>query len=148
MILCGHKYIKLNVLLYFVVAKAPTVLLLFSGSPVQIQWAQESKHVTAILQCFLPGQSAGDAIFNSLTARTPSDVPAGRLPFTWPKSLDKVGPSEGITIEDMKVQIEEFENKTMIHRSKGVFKLTETETVKNGFVGLCGGVHIDRDRDR
>ena len=42
------------------------------------------------MQCFLPGQSAGDALFNSLTAKTPDDVPAGRLPFIWPKSLDKV----------------------------------------------------------
>ena len=101
-VLYGHKYIQLNVLLCFVVAKAPTVLLLFSGAPVQLQWAQESKHVTAILQCFLPGQSAGDAIFNSLTAKTPGDVPAGRLPFTWPKSLDKVSPSKERTVADVK----------------------------------------------
>ena len=104
MILCGRKYIKLNVLLYFVVAKAPTVLLLFSGSPVQLQWAQESKHITAIMQCFLPGQSAGDAIFNSLTARTPSDVPAGRLTFTWPKSLDKVGPNENYKLKNLRTK--------------------------------------------
>ena len=81
---------QFNILIYFISAKAPTVLLLFSGAPVQLQWAQESKHVRAIMQCFLPGQSAGDALFNSLTAKTPGDVPAGRLPFSWPKSLDKV----------------------------------------------------------
>ncbi len=66
------------------------MLLLFTGAPIQIDWLKQSPRIAAILQCFLPGQSVGDALFNTLTAASPQDVPAARLPFTWPRNLDEV----------------------------------------------------------
>ncbi|XP_065845653.1 uncharacterized protein [Oscarella lobularis] len=63
----------------------PVVLLLFNAGPLNISWAKDN--VDAIIECFLPAQEAGTAL---------SDVflgyvnPAGRLPATWPMSLNQV----------------------------------------------------------
>lgn len=63
----------------------PVVLVLFSGSPLTINWAQE--HVPAILQAWYPGQEGGTAIANVLFG---DYSPAGRLPVTFVKSLDQL----------------------------------------------------------
>jgi beta-glucosidase len=63
----------------------PTVLVILSGSALSVAWADE--HVGAILQAFYPGQAAGTAIADALFG---SYNPAGRLPVTFPRSLDDV----------------------------------------------------------
>jgi len=63
----------------------PTVLVLLSGSALSIGWADE--HADAILQAFYPGQAAGTAIADVLFG---GYSPAGRLPVTFPRSLDDV----------------------------------------------------------
>lgn len=63
----------------------PVVLVLFSGSPVAVTWAQE--HVPAILQAWYPGEQGGMAIADVLFG---DYNPAGRLPVTFVKSLDQL----------------------------------------------------------
>ncbi|HWD62035.1 MAG TPA: glycoside hydrolase family 3 C-terminal domain-containing protein, partial [Humibacter sp.] len=63
----------------------PIVLLVMSGRPLDLRWAQEN--VPAILQVWYPGTRGGDAIAALLFG----DVsPAGRLPFTWPRHVGQV----------------------------------------------------------
>jgi len=63
----------------------PVVLLLMSGRPLDLRWAQEN--VPAILQVWYPGTRGGDAVAAALVG----DVsPAGRLPFTWPRHVGQV----------------------------------------------------------
>lgn len=56
---------------------------------MDITWAKENKKVVAILENFFPAQSAGTALAMILTGKY---NPAGRLPFTWPASLDQIPP--------------------------------------------------------
>ena len=56
---------------------------------MDITWAKENKKVVAILENLFPAQSAGTALAMILTGRY---NPAGRLPFTWPASLDQIPP--------------------------------------------------------
>jgi beta-glucosidase len=63
----------------------PTVLVLFNGSPVAVNWAQA--HVPAIIEAWYPGQAAGLALADVLFG---DHNPAGRLPITVPKSFDQI----------------------------------------------------------
>lgn len=63
----------------------PTVLVLVSGSALAVGWADEN--VDAILQAWYPGQAAGTALADVLFG---GYSPAGRLPITFPRSLDDV----------------------------------------------------------
>jgi beta-glucosidase len=66
-------------------AGKPTVLVLFNGSPVAVNWAQA--HVPAIIEAWYPGQAAGIALAEVLLG---DYNPAGRLPITFPKSFDQI----------------------------------------------------------
>ena len=63
----------------------PVVLVLFSGSPLAVNWAQEN--VPAIIQAWYPGEEGGNAIADVIFG---DYNPAGRLPVTFVKSLDQV----------------------------------------------------------
>jgi beta-glucosidase len=63
----------------------PTVLVLLSGSALNLTWADE--HVSAIVQAWYPGEEAGHAIAEVLFG---DYSPAGRLPLTFPRSLADV----------------------------------------------------------
>jgi beta-glucosidase len=63
----------------------PTVLVLISGSALSVTWADA--HVPAIVQAWYPGQAGGTAIADVLFGK---HSPAGRLPITFPRSLDDV----------------------------------------------------------
>ncbi|XP_064618411.1 uncharacterized protein LOC135482386 [Liolophura sinensis] len=69
---------------------APVILLLFSAGPIDVSWAESNPNVKAILQCSFPAQAAGEAIRKVLTADSHAS-PAGRLPYTWYKTLNQVG---------------------------------------------------------
>jgi beta-glucosidase len=63
----------------------PTVLCVLAGSPLDLTWAQD--HVPAIVYAWYPGGEGGAALADVLFG----DVsPAGRLPVTFPRSLDDV----------------------------------------------------------
>ncbi|XP_046565737.1 xylan 1,4-beta-xylosidase-like [Haliotis rubra] len=68
----------------------PVVLLLFNGGPVEISWAVDNPGVSAILECYLPGQTAGDAVYISLTNNGSFSAPGGRLSYTWPASDEQI----------------------------------------------------------
>jgi len=63
----------------------PVVLVLLSGSALSIGWADE--HVRAIVQAWYPGQAAGTALADVLFG---DFCPGGRLPITFPRSLEDV----------------------------------------------------------
>ena len=63
----------------------PTVLVLVSGSALAVGWAAE--RVGAIIQAWYPGEEAGTALADVLFGNY---SPAGRLPITFPRSLDDV----------------------------------------------------------
>jgi beta-glucosidase len=67
----------------------PIVLVLLNGSPLAVTWAHD--HVPAILEAWYPGQAGGTAIAEVLFG---DYNPGGRLPITFPKSVDQLPPFE------------------------------------------------------
>jgi beta-glucosidase len=65
----------------------PVVLVLFNGSAVAVNWANE--HVPAIVEAWYPGQAGGAAIADVLFG---DYNPAGRLPVTFYKSAGDLPP--------------------------------------------------------
>ena len=63
----------------------PVVLLVMSGRPLDLRWADE--HVPAILEVWYPGTRGGDAVAAVLVGDA---SPAGRLPFSWPRHVGQV----------------------------------------------------------
>jgi len=61
------------------------VLLVMTARPVDLRWADEN--VSAIVQTWYPGTRGGDAVASVLFGDV---VPAGRLPFTWPRHVGQV----------------------------------------------------------
>lgn len=68
-------------------AGKPVVLVLLNGSAVSINWSE--KNIPAIVEAWYPGQAGGDAIADVLFG---DFNPAGRLPITFPKSLEQLPP--------------------------------------------------------
>lgn len=67
----------------------PIVLVLFNGSALAVNWADEN--LPAILEAWYPGQAGGRAVGEVLFG----DMnPAGRLPVTFYKSIDQLPPFE------------------------------------------------------
>lgn len=65
-------------------ANPNTVVVLLSGSPVELPWLD---NVNALLYMALPGQAGGEAIYNLLTGAA---NPSGKLAETWPIAYDDV----------------------------------------------------------
>jgi len=63
----------------------PVILVLFSGSPFTMEWADN--HVPAIIQAWYPGEEGGTALADILFG---DYSPGGRLPVTWVRSLDDI----------------------------------------------------------
>ena len=61
----------------------PIVLIVFTAGPLDLSWAKDN--VAAIVQAFYPSAPTGDALASILYGVV---SPAGRLPVTWPASLD------------------------------------------------------------
>jgi len=76
---------QLEQLQRLVATGTPVVLVVMSGRPLDLRWAQAN--VPAILQVWYPGTRGGEAVAAALVG----DVsPAGRLPFTWPRHVGQV----------------------------------------------------------
>ena len=83
---------QLSLLPVSIAEGAPVILLLFNAGPLNITWAKVTEEVSAIMECFFPAQSTGEALFRVLSATSEGPVvPAARLPATWPVSLQQVG---------------------------------------------------------
>jgi len=67
----------------------PVVLALTTGSAVSINWANEN--VPAIVNVWYPGEEGGTALADVLFG---DYNPSGRLPVTFPKSVDQLPPFE------------------------------------------------------
>jgi beta-glucosidase len=63
----------------------PVILVLFSGSPFTMEWADT--HVPAIIQAWYPGEEGGTALADILFG---DYSPGGRLPITWIRSLEDI----------------------------------------------------------
>jgi len=55
-----------------------------------VAWAVSNEGVGAILECYYPAQSTGEALYRVLTSTGGDSVPAARLPVTWPQKLSDV----------------------------------------------------------
>jgi len=76
---------QLELLQAVVATGTPTVLLVMNGRPLDLRWAAEN--VPAILDIWYPGTQGGAAVAGLLFG----DVsPAGKLPFSWPRTLGQV----------------------------------------------------------
>lgn len=73
----------------------PTVLVLFNGSALAVNWA--SQKVPAILEAWYPGQEGGRAIVDVLFG---DYNPAGRLPVTFYRSVDDLPPLTDYRMEN------------------------------------------------
>lgn len=63
----------------------PTVLILFNGRPVTLNWEQE--HLPAIIEAWFPGEFSGQAVAEVLFG---DYNPGGKLPVTFPKSVGQI----------------------------------------------------------
>ncbi|TKW00457.1 hypothetical protein SEVIR_8G110500v4 [Setaria viridis] len=69
-------------------AKRPVILVLLSGGPVDVTFAQSNPNIGAILWAGYPGQAGGLAIARILFG---DHNPSGRLPVTWyPEEFTKI----------------------------------------------------------
>jgi beta-glucosidase len=68
-------------------ANPKTIVVLISGSPLSINWIKDN--VPAILEAWYPGEQGGNAIADVLFG---DYNPAGRLPFTFFKSVNDLAP--------------------------------------------------------
>jgi beta-glucosidase len=76
---------QLELLQAVVATGTPVVLLVINGRPLDLRWAVQN--VPAILDIWYPGSQGGTAVADLLLG----DVsPAGKLPFTWPRTVGQV----------------------------------------------------------
>lgn len=69
-------------------ANPNTVVVVNTGSPVELPWREE---VAAVLLSWFPGQEGGAALADVLLG---AEEPGGRLPTTWPVALEDVPVSD------------------------------------------------------
>ncbi|XP_041352563.1 probable beta-D-xylosidase 7 [Gigantopelta aegis] len=78
---------------------APLVVFLFNAGPLNLTWAYNNDDVSAMFEVFFPAQATGEAMRRILINQQDGDVPAGRLPNTWPKYIEDVPPITDYTME-------------------------------------------------
>lgn len=72
----------------------PLIVVLMNGSALAINWA--SKHASAILDAWYPGEEGGIAIAQTLSGL---NNPAGRLPVTFYKGIEQLPPFEDYSMK-------------------------------------------------
>ncbi|MCQ8184726.1 beta-glucosidase BglX [Parvularcula maris] len=81
----GFPGLQQELLEKVVEANPNTVLVVMSGRPLVLTWADEN--VPAILQAWHLGQESGTALANLLTGKV---SPSGKLPMTFPRSVGQI----------------------------------------------------------
>jgi beta-glucosidase len=76
---------QLELIQAVVATGTPVVLLVMNGRPLDLRWAADN--VPAILDVWYPGSQGGHAVAALLFG---DDSPAGKLPFTWPRTGGQV----------------------------------------------------------
>jgi beta-glucosidase len=76
---------QLELLQAVVATGTPVVLLVMNGRPLDLRWPAEN--VPAILDVWYPGSQGGHAVAALVFG---DDSPAGRLPFSWPRTVGQV----------------------------------------------------------
>ena len=76
---------QLDLIKAVVATGTPVVLLVMNGRPLDLRWPAEN--VPAILDVWYPGSQGGHAVAALLFG---DDSPAGRLPFSWPRTVGQV----------------------------------------------------------
>jgi len=76
---------QLELLQAIVATGRPVALVIESGRPLDIRWANE--HVPAIIQAWYPGVQAGNAIADVLFGDA---SPSARLPISWPRTVGQI----------------------------------------------------------
>lgn len=74
--------------------KKPIVTVITGGSPMNLAEVQELSD--AVLLVWYPGEEGGTAVADILFGRT---APSGKLPITFPKSLDQLPPFEDYSMK-------------------------------------------------
>lgn len=87
-------YVQQHLMEHLHAAGKPTVLVLTGGSPISATWAAE--HIQAILMGWYPGEEGGAAIAEVIFG---DYSPAGRLPMTFPESVDDLPPFEDYSMQ-------------------------------------------------
>lgn len=87
-----------------VVQGAKVVLVLSGGSPVALGELEDM--VEAIVFIWYPGQEGGNAVADILFGNA---VPSGKLPMTFPKSIDQLPPFEDYNMEGRTYRYAEWE---------------------------------------
>ncbi|XP_078484889.1 uncharacterized protein LOC144742426 [Ciona intestinalis] len=68
-------------------ANGPVIVLLFNAGPLDVSWVMSN--TAAVIACHFSAQMTGEAMLEVLTGIF---NPAGRLPNTWPASMQQVPP--------------------------------------------------------
>ena len=76
---------QLELIQAVVATGTPTVLLVMNGRPLDLRWP--AGNVPAILDIWYPGTQGGAAVADLLFGVV---SPAGKLPFTWPRTVGQV----------------------------------------------------------
>jgi beta-glucosidase len=87
---CSRAYLNIpgnqeNLIKEVMKTGKPVVLVLFNGRPLTINW--ESQNVPAILEAWIPGTQAGNAIADVLFGKF---NPSGKLPVTFPYAVGQI----------------------------------------------------------
>ena len=76
---------QLELIQAVVATGTPVVLLVMNGRPLDLRWPAEN--VPAILDVWYPGSQGGHAVAALVFG---DDSPAGKLPFSWPRTVGQV----------------------------------------------------------
>ncbi|MFT4296838.1 MAG: glycoside hydrolase family 3 N-terminal domain-containing protein [Micropruina sp.] len=76
---------QLEQLQRIVATGTPTVVVVMSGRPLDLRWAEDN--VPAILQVWYPGTRGGEAVAAALFGDA---SPGGKLPFSWPRHVGQI----------------------------------------------------------
>ncbi len=76
---------QLELIQAVVATGTPVVLLVMNGRPLDLRWPAEN--VPAILDIWYPGSQGGHAVAALVFG---DESPAGRLPFSWPRTVGQV----------------------------------------------------------
>ncbi|MGA2184177.1 MAG: glycoside hydrolase family 3 C-terminal domain-containing protein [Bryobacteraceae bacterium] len=122
-------------------AGKPLVVVLMNGSPLAVNWA--SQNANAILEAWYPGEEGGTAIAETLAG---TNNPAGRLPVTFYKGLDRLPPFVDYAMKNRTYRY--FQGKPLYPFGYGLsFTKFEFRNLKTSSKTVKAGDSLDVDVD-